>query len=717
MGLKSALVLSAAMVAAGCVGRSRGAQLYPELAQHENAEIRAVKFEGAEPFSADTLATLIDTQPSRCSLLGLPVCLPILGGAHVSRLNVEVVRRDVARLAAFYRREGYFGTRVTPHADPAEPNEPAEQEIALTFVVRRGPAVELDTLTVTGTTGIFDADSFAARLPLKPGGIFNLGQFEASADRLTRDLQSRGYAYATVVRNYSVDTTTDHAVASLDAVAGPQVRVDSIIVRGADNLGRRAALRQLTVRPGSLLRTNSLVESQRNLYSLEIVQLASVAIAPDSLQKDPSDSTGTTILVNIAEAPLNQAEAGVGFGTVECLRADGNWTNRSLAGDARRLNVNASVSKIGIGGITESGLGRSLCRAFAGDTLRSRLDYRVATDFTQPYFLSPRNQLTVNIYAERVSEANLYQREAKGGQLIINRRLEARRILTGSMEISRATTVASPVLFCSAFQICIPEQIDTLTLPRYRNTLGLNYVDEHTDNSLNPTRGHLLRTGVAWATPWLSSSVTFTRVTTEAAWYRTLRPQWVFAASARLGNFFNTASIDPSGAVSRFLPPEERFYAGGSTSVRGYARNELGPLIYVTDSLDASGVRPSHSATAVPVGGTAFGVANAELRFPSPLFRRQMRLAAFIDAGAVASSNIWQLNFRTWRFTPGVGMRIGTPVGPARVDLAYNPYDPVHGTLFFADNNRIVPVNADYAPERPNFFGRLRVQVAIGQAF
>jgi outer membrane protein assembly factor BamA len=477
-------------------------------------------------------------------------------------------------------------------------------------------------------------------------------------------------------------------------------------------MGRAAALRQLSVRKGDLLRLSSLVESQRNLYSLEIVQLASVGVAPDSLQRTPRDSTHASILVNIAEAPVNQAEAGVGFGTVECLRTDGNWTNRSFGGKARRLNVNASLSKIGLGGFTKSALGRTLC----GDTLRARLDYRVAADVTQPYFLSPRNQLTLNIYAERVSEPNLYQREAKGGQIFVNHRLAAGRILTASIELSRAKTIASPVLFCSAFQICISEQIDLLTLPRFRNTLGLNYVDDHTNSPLDPTRGHLLRLGVGWAAPWLSSSVTFTRVATEAAFYHRIKRGWVFASSLRLGNFFNTASLDPTGSASNFLPPEERFYAGGATTVRGFARNLLGPLLYVTDSINAETSRPVNP-TAVPIGGTAYGIANAELRFPSPVFRRQMRLAAFVDAGAISETNVWQMNARDWRFTPGMGVRMSTPVGPARVDVAYNPYNPVHGVLFLAQQNRIVPVTDDFVPDAPNFLGRLRVQVAIGQAF
>lgn len=721
-----ALLLVATFTAVGCFGRSRAAELYPDLARHQNEEIRRVLFTGGEPYSADTLQTLIDTQPSRCSLLGLPLCLPLIGGAQVSKLDVEVVRRDIARLAAFYRREGYFGTRVTPRSDPADPNEgPKEDEIALTFVIRRGDPIQLDTFVVEGTEGVLDPDSLKSRLPLHAGQIFNLGRFESAADLVVRELQSLGYAHADVLRNYSVDTLANRATALITAIPGPLVRVDSIIVVGANHLGRAGTLRQLSFKNGDLLLLSSLIESQRNLYSLDIVQLASVAIAPDSLQATPADSATATVLINVAEAPVNQAEAAVGYGNVECFRTEGRWTNRSFTGGARRLDVSGSISKLGLGGFTGSALRKSLCQAFKGDAGENALDYRIATEFTQPYFLSPRNHLSMNVYAERVSEPQVYQRQAQGGQLNLTRRLEARRLLTGTAEILRSKTIASPVLFCSAFQICIPAEIDRLTQPRLRKSVGLNFIDDHTDNPLDPSNGHVLRSALMWATPWLASSVTFTRWTGEAAQYREVRRGWVFAGSVRMGSFFGTTSLDPSVTTNEFLPPEERFFAGGATTVRGFDRNALGRGVYVTRNNvvpDANGnLHPENDTTAppvfVPTGGTSLGVVNAELRFPSPLLRRQLRLAAFVDGGAIGTRNIWNIVGRDWRFTPGMGFRMTTPVGPLRADVAYNPYRPVTGVLFHVDDVNITPVREDYAPPMPGFFGRLRVHVAIGQAF
>ena len=71
-------------------------------------------------------------------------------------------------------------------------------------------------------------------------------------------------------------------------------------------------------------------------------------------------------------------DAALGFGTVECGRAEAQYINRSFFGGARRLALTGSASKIGLGGATSVGFGESLCRAFAQDSFENSLDYRFA---------------------------------------------------------------------------------------------------------------------------------------------------------------------------------------------------------------------------------------------------------------------------------------------------------------------------------------------------
>jgi outer membrane protein assembly factor BamA len=94
----------------------------------------------------------------------------------------------------------------------------------------------------------------------------------------------------------------------------------------------------------------------------------------------------------------------------------------------------------------------------------------------------------------------------------------------------------------------------------------------------------------------------------------------------------------------------------------------------------------------------------------------RLRLAAFVDAGGV-----WQRGAENStpviRVTPGMGLRLATPLGPARLDVAYNPYRLQAGPLFQVDtlgNLTPVPGEGSYVLSRK---GKFTFHFAVGQAF
>jgi outer membrane protein assembly factor BamA len=186
------------------------------------------------------------------------------------------------------------------------------------------------------------------------------------------------------------------------------------------------------------------------------------------------------------------------------------------------------------------------------------------------------------------------------------------------------------------------------------------------------------------------------------------------------GGLIFSPTLDVAGESGAFVPPDQRFYAGGPNDVRGFDRNELGPVVYVVpqthvDAVGADSISPD-SVRVAATGGNSLAVANLELRVPSPVFRSRLRLAAFVDAGGV-----WQRgrDERTAviRVTPGVGLRVATPLGPARLDVAYNPYKLQAGTLFQFDqagNLEPVPGQGSYILPRSR---RFSFHIAVGQPF
>lgn len=700
------LCLAVGVVAMACAPRTPLEEAYPQLGAFVGDEIVSLRFVGPEPFATDTLLDLIETEPTHHSLIGLPIRIPGTQiGVQRRQLNLQTLNEDKEQLERFYQNSGYYDTEVLPFVEPQ-----GDDEVRVTFVIDRGPAVVVQQLDITGSEGILHPDSLEHRLPLQRGELFNLPRYNASADTVLRVLRVRGHAFAEVLRNYTVDVSSGRADATLATVPGPAVVVDSIIVVGADRIGRGTILRQLDVGVGDPLRTEDLVESQRNLYNLELVQFATVALAEDTLQAAPDDRGLATVEVRVTEGPVHRVEAGVGYGTVECFRADAEWTNRNFRGGGRRLRLIASTSKVGVGGRVDAG---AICRGFRDDDLfPGRPDFRLIADFTQPWVFSPRNQLTASLFAERQTAPRVFHREATGGRLAVARRLRSDDVVTAELDVQRARTIGSSAIFCFNFQICLPEDILELARLRWGNTIGMSYIRDRTRPAVDPVEGYTFRSSLAWSPRWLGSQVRFVRGIAETLAYRPVMGDWVTTFLGRVGVIAGPAGFDPRGD---FLPPDERFYAGGAYSVRGFSHNELGPGVYVGES---STFNPD-DVLFFPLGGKSVGIASVELRIPGPVAKGTLATVLFVDAGAVVADELWDMRPDDWRVTPGFGLRIATPVGPIRVDVGYNPYPPETAPLYLQDDDTgaLIRVTDTFTPDPGSFLRRFRLHLAIGQPF
>jgi outer membrane protein insertion porin family/translocation and assembly module TamA len=265
-----------------------------------------------------------------------------------------------------------------------------------------------------------------------------------------------------------------------------------------------------------------------------------------------------------------------------------------------------------------------------------------------------------------------------------------------------------------------------------------------------------MRLDLRHASPVVGSNkdASFNRATFDATWYRPAMGG-IFVARLRTGAVLGSR-LDLTGSPS-FIPLQERLYAGGPNTVRGYRQNEMGPAIYIPngfstetidDTLQYWRANPdSVGDRTVPTGGDNVIVANIELRRRAPAYPELAQYALFVDAGQVwnrgrAGTGV---NFADIRVTPGVGLRVFTPVGPLRVDVGYNPYRRPAGPAYITDISgnlicvsptntlrvRVDPTGASpakqidegdcpatYVPRfGTKFWNRLTFQFSIGQPF
>jgi outer membrane protein assembly factor BamA len=295
-------------------------------------------------------------------------------------------------------------------------------------------------------------------------------------------------------------------------------------------------------------------------------------------------------------------------------------------------------------------------------------------------------------------------------------------------------------VFCSILNVCRVEDAAIFERRRVKSTTGALLVSDRTNSPLNPTRGTLLTLEGRFAGQAIGSDgqIEFAKGVGEFASYHPVGRRAVFAWRVRWGSIRSTDLVEPQDV--RFVPPEERFYGGGSNTVRGFRQNELGPLVHVeeTDAVfdDADSLLTTIVRTLVsPTGGNQMVFGNVELRFPLSVSGR-VGGVVFVDAGQVFLTQTAG-NTPGIRVTPGVGIRIFTPLGPVRFDLGYNPHGSEKGPLFTRacetrPNGRTCDPEAvlkqlDFSrPSGKGLFGlgkqfgflrRIRVNFSIGQAF
>jgi hypothetical protein len=146
------------------------------------------------------------------------------------------------------------------------------------------------------------------------------------------------------------------------------------------------------------------------------------------------------------------------------------------------------------------------------------------------------------------------------------------------------------------------------------------------------------------------------------------------------------------------------------------------------NSPGSSGNLENVPVQAFPLGGTQVLVGTVEVRGPSPFLAQFTRMAGFVDVGQVWSPGLDEsdspvsLAGGNLVVTPGVGLRITTPVGPIRVDVAYNAYDLREGPLYLALDREgrlsdLVLARPRFRPQQQTFLDRLQFHIAVGQAF
>ncbi len=556
--------------------------------------------------------------------------LSLRGDAPVSPFGlIARARGEVDRLKTVTESYGYYQSAVTikiegkglssPGLAEALMALPKGQEAGVDVSFVLGPLYHLRKVTLDGTL----PESAAGSFTLAPGAPAVASEVLAAGARVLTTLQQQGYAFAKVDPPVAYE---DQTLPVLDVTfhveAGARVKIGEIRFDGLKRVHEKRVRRRLTLRSGQLYNPSAIEAARRDLSTLGPFSAISV-------QLGTADADGDVpVTFFVRERPRHAVTVNTAYSTDLGGSGGITWTDRNVFGNAEQLKITASL--INLGGTSTTGIG-----------------YDTSAKFTVPD-LGHRDQ-SVQVSVGAIKQSLLaYDQKAITTGVTVNRKLS-------SVWSASAGVAASNELID---QEGINYNYTLLALP-----LGISYDSTNLASPLDdPTHGMRDSLSVAPTLAFGRPNATFIISQIKVAAYFDLHDlgvgdpgRTVLAARALAGQ--------ASGAGEFSLPPDQRFYGGGSGTVRGFRYQGVGPQFCVKNYVPAPG--QSCPTDGNPIGGTAIIAGTLEWR---QRFGQNLGGAVFVDAGQVSAS-LKPLP-SDFRVGAGVGVRYYTPIGPIRFDVA-----------------------------------------------
>lgn len=562
-------------------------------------------------------------------------------------LDEVELQKDVIRLRNFYQRRGFRQVEVDYRIEDG--NRQWKKKVIFT-VNENAPTSIRDVEYVFEKDNKYEQSirrdesfqSLKRSSPYKPGRRYETIREPEVIGNLTDMLKNLGFAYADVNISAQIDTARMAADVTIHMNTGPRTQISNIKVDGVQTISDRYVVRESGLKEGEQYSQDKIQEAQRELFSHHLFRFATIRV-PDQ----PQD-TSLNLLVEVREYPLRSVEASIGFGTEEYVRGQLSWTHRNVFGRGHKLTVS----------------GRS-----------SFIEQLVSVDYLIPYVYNPKSSIVISPFGQHLLEKSF---ELYRAGIINSFIYQYRKNATGSASYEFTKNLESTVQSLSSLpDSTLSYDLSSLQLSGY-----------YSQELSREPRGWLIQPYVELSGLLGLATFHFQKFSLDVRRYTPVTETTTLATRLQLGGVYD---VDTDT-----LPGNIRLYLGGTNSVRGWYRQELGPKrVRLTES---------ENIEYIPTGGRAMLGFNIEVRQNLPFLFEGFGIAAFLDGG-----QIWQrmgtIGNRPVQFGTGGGFRYQSPLGPIRIDVGYK-LNPNPGDL------GIRTFDEEYSIWR-----RIGIHFSIGQAF
>ena len=615
--------------------------------------LTSIKFEGNKSIGSKELLSKIVTKPTTGFFSKTP-----------EYYDADLFEIDQKRLVRWYQMKGFFQAKVLEIKDTADD----KGRVTLLIKIEEGKRTKVTKQDFEGMEKLTrkEQHQIDVLLPIHPGDEFDEESYEKAKDIMQQALKEHGFAQADVDGKVevSIEDATAHIVFTADT--GERFKFGKVTVSG----NRRISSDEITFATGigknEQYSPAAIALAQQRVYNLGTFSGVRVGLEPIG------DTPVAGVRVNVREAPFQTFRFGIG-GSAEderwvLPRLHGEYTNRSLLGGLRRLELSSTVGY-----------------AFVNSPFDFKPEQSGITSENSAVITIP------NIFTPGLDSVNRaeFDREVQGGYSYDQFALRAgflyryqRHSIAPSMNLVRyflvnldgsdlSTVVTTAGTNAAIFNDC--PSACTVTYPEIR------YTYDGRDNAIETTRGFYGTISIQQTIKGLSKTATtafnYFRINPEVRYFLPLNRYVVLAARAEYGALITEGDNGAS-------PFTQRFAFGGQNDQRGYAPLQQSPKLGAVPTC-SQGVFPCEQPFAtqtVSVGGKTALLFAAEVRLKADFILNHLGIVPFVDASRV-SNDVWSkpLQHGPLEVSPGLGLRYITAFGAIRLDVAYivNPQDAV----------------------------------------
>ncbi|HAK60648.1 MAG TPA: outer membrane protein assembly factor BamA [Nitrospiraceae bacterium] len=604
------------------------------IEEGERIKLRKIIITGNTAISTDTIKDALKNKEYGFS--------SFFGGRRGS-LRPQELTEDVDTIRNLYYNKGYIQLKVD---EPViEENVTQERsfpffgalktvtkkdELVLRIHIHEGDQFQIASITFRGNT-MFSGDQLLQEMHLKPGTVFSRDTLKKDVAGIMDRYDGIARPFASVVPLFNINSAKKAVDINVRIREGGEVRIGRIDITGNYKTRDKVIRREMRLDEGDLYSKKALKRSYERIYNLNFFE--NVDVVPERRGGEPM----MDLNVKVKEKLTGNFSLGGGYSSVDGFIALTEVTQGNFGGRGQLLKFKTQL----------------------GGTRRIFI-----VSFMEPSLFDKPLWGKVDLY-DQVQEYDGYSLESKGFALGTGKRFgeyissSIRYSFDRSRVIDLETT--APTLLTdqnTAYGTNIATSSITMSLSR-----------DSRDFYLDPKKGAKNSIYVEYAGGPLGGDPEFVKASVDSGWYFPLFWDTVLLIRGRFGY---AASLN-----DKPLPVGERFYVGGTSTVRGFKYGAAGPMDPVLED-DAQPYNPGTNDIVDynRLGGTSQLIFNVEYGFP--IFpSARLKGVIFYDVGRAFDDSLSDppnepsLSLSELRQSVGYGFRWFTPLGPLRFEWGY----------------------------------------------